>query len=364
MGCRPSRAVRRGRVVLAGLLGAWAAACSADAPPEPSDGAQAQSCPASWTRPDGTVLDFTVPAPVLPASTLPFGSFVQDTDSARGVPDASVAALVSAHFAGGELVLLGKAEDEGEASYLAALGSLAPDVTLALALDATDATYQSVEGQLAGLASFSDLVAQASGGTRTIARLVYQKDGGRLTPDEVVELSGRMPTGVSLATFGSIGGATPSAPAGWTGPYGALVETYGLFSHDCERPGQRILVDGPAGGVSLCGDTCTCLPAGTASIYDLCADSPAQAGRIAGYLASLKAVPVSGSLTGVEFIFSFEPSAADPTLYSAAWTPAEYTAFVAGFADTLRSEAGVTSGGLRLGTWDMTSAYASANGWL
>lgn len=356
------RGVERAQAVIAAgmaclLLGS---ACSTEpsSPNGPSGASPdgGDECPSSWQG-----VDFTGAAPAANALDKPLGTMVQDTDGIHGVPDSSYADFINAHFKGGMLVALGKEAYAHSSEFWAAAGDLDPAVELGLTLDAT--AYRTVASLLAGLGDFMGLLP----GGRQITTLVYQNDGGALSPAEIVELSQGMPSGVSLSVFGSIGWASPAPPGdlvGFKGKFTALVQTYGLLSHDC-RAGEQVLVDGPAGGESVCARTsgCECTPAGTSSVYQLCKDAPAQAGRVIGYLASLKAVPVGGSLDGVEFIFSFAPGLEDPTLHPANWTPAQYAEFAAGFAQMVRAQTGVTSGGISMGAWDVTSDYASANGW-
>lgn len=342
-------------------------AATPDPDPDPDvDVPAPQTCPTSWTN-GATTVPFNEPPPNAPTiASAPFSVFVQGTDGARGVPNVKYANMISKRFPKGQLVMLGKADDLAPGGpYLAALASLSPDVELALTLDVTHKPYQTVQGQLDGLDAFQTLVTTATNGTRSISALVYQTDGGKLDMTELADLSHRMPTGVSLTLFGGIGRATPARPAGWNGPYTSMVETYGLFSHSCERkvPELDILVDGPADGGSICGDTCDCTPAGTASVYEVCSSDPAQAGRIIGYLASLKAVPADNSLDGVVFVFSFDPAPDDPTISPASWGPTEYATFAEAFAQMLASERKLASGTISMGTWDMTGQYSSDNGW-
>ena len=353
-----------------------------EAAPEPETEAAPEPapCPMSWTEPGpkGKVIPFNTPPPARPTVTIastPYGMFVQGTDGVQGIPDAAYGEMISRRFPEGTLVLLGKQNDIGaNGDYFKAIDSLDPGVKLGLTLDPTKTGFPSVVDQLRGLAEFQAMLKTASGDSRSISTLVYQKDGGHLSDPEILALDKSLQKlagpAVSLATFGSIGGASPAPPPGWTGPFTTVVETYGMFSHDCpdKEPPQpeQILVDGPAGGQSICSQTwCECTPEGTQSIYELCKDEPEQAGRIAGYLASLKAVPVDGSLDGVVFAFSFEPSTDDPTLSPAGWSPSDYARFADAFAEMVAYYArpAVTTGAITMGAWDMTQQYVIDNGW-
>jgi hypothetical protein len=360
--------------------------------PHPEDDGFEQACPSSWDDPVTGTVSFTEdPKPPAPVGAAPFSIMVQGTDSDRGVQSEAYAAMISTQFPSGQLVMLGKHEDTLPGTpYLSHLSSLSESVDLSLTLDATDTVhYGTVADIISGLTVFDTMVTSAG---RSLTTLVYQKDGGPLKDEaEIVALSVALATwnetngkngmnggDVELAVLGGINASNPTAPKGWSGTYTSIVEAYGMFSHDCpsekKDPEVQILVDGPAGGASICADRCLCTPSGTESIYELCTgeDGPAQAGRIAGYLASLKAAPktvagtdpVQKTLNGVIYLFSFEPDPGDnPTLFPTDWDPDDYKDFADAFAKMVAFRAKANAGTITMGPWDMTNEYWTDNGW-